>query len=466
MENHTQLRLKFMGAAREVTGSKTLVSYKNKKFLVDCGLYQGEKELRQMNWDDFPHAGSIDAIILTHAHIDHSGYLPRLVKQGFRGPIFCTKATAALVNVLLMDAAHLEEEDAEFANRKGYSSHRPVLPLFTGEDVERVIGMLQPVERDVWMELTPGLDLRLVRSGHLLGSSFVQLSFSTGTNSKLITFSGDLGSDRSSILKGPVTISESDYLVLEGTYGDKVHHTENIEKIIVSAIKHIVDHQGVLVIPAFAVGRTQELLYLINKLEEDKLIPKVPLYIDSPMALRATEIYSSFKDDLKLVEIGKRLITSMDETHFKAVSTPEQSKKLTMSPGPMIVISAAGMLTGGRVLHHLKARLPHKANAVLFVGFQAHGTKGRLLQNGIDRIQIHHEEVRVNAKINSVEGLSAHADSRETVDWLQKFSRLPSKIFLNHGERDPLKALKYRLQNELKLNDVVIPHLGEEFILD
>jgi len=466
MEKNSQLRLKFLGAAQEVTGSKTLVSYKNKNYLVDCGLYQGDKELRQLNWEEFPHAKNIDAVILTHAHIDHSGYLPRLVKLGFHGPIYCTKATAALVEVLLVDAAYLQEEDAKYANRKGYSSHKPAIPLFTIEDVEMVIKMLEPIDRDQWLDLTPGLSMRLLRSGHLLGSSFVQLSFDTGDNSKLVTFSGDLGSDRSNILKSPVTVSESDYLILEGTYGDRVNRSENIEKNIARVIKHIHERQGVLVIPAFAVGRTQELLYIINKLEEEKLIPKVPLYIDSPMALKATEIYTKFKDDLKLVEDEKRFISSMDESRFKAVLTTEQSKALTKSSGPMIVISAAGMLTGGRILHHLKARLPYKANAVLFVGYQAHGTKGRLLQNGMDRINIHHEEVRVNAEIRSLEGLSAHADSAETIEWLGAFSRLPSKVFLNHGERDPLKALQYRLQNELGITDVVIPHLGEEYTLD
>jgi metallo-beta-lactamase family protein len=462
----TKLKLSFFGAAKEVTGSKILISYKDKKYLIDCGLYQGDKELRQMNWENIPHADSIEAVLLTHAHIDHSGYLPRLFQQGFRGSIICTKATAALIKILLLDAAHLEEEDAEYVNRKGYSSHRPALPLFTTEDVEKVLKLLKPVERDTWQELTKGLSFQLLRSGHLLGSSLIQLSFDTGTSQKIVTFTGDLGSDRSDVLKGPVTVKHSDYLILEGTYGDKTHKVENIEKNILRVIKHIYERRGVLVIPAFAVGRTQELLYIINKLEEEKKIPTIPLYIDSPMALKATEIYKHFEDDLKLVEDGKRLVTSMDDSRFKAVVTPEQSKSLSHMDGPMIIISAAGMLTGGRVLHHLKARLPHKANAVLFVGFQAHGTKGRLLMNGIDRIQIHHEEVPVNAEIRSVEGLSAHADSLEIINWLKSFSKLPEKIFLNHGERDPLKALKFRIQNELGLSEVYIPFLGEEVVLD
>lgn len=467
MDGHvTKLKLKFLGAAREVTGSKTQVSYKNKTYLVDCGLFQGEKDLRQLNRENIPHAGNFDAVILTHAHIDHSGYLPRLIQQGFRGPIYCTKGTAALLGILLPDAAHLEEEDAEYANRTGHSSYRPALPLFTIDDVEKVLKYVKVVERDQWFELTGGLSFQFLRSGHLLGSSFVQMSFNNGVNHKLITFTGDLGSERSNILKGPVHISDTDYMVLEGTYGDKVHKVEAIEKNLSRAIKHIYERRGVLVIPAFAIGRTQDLLYLINKLEEEKKIPSVPLYIDSPMAVKATEIYTRCKEDLKLVVDEGRFITSMDESRFKAVVTPEQSRALSQKDGPMIVISAAGMLTGGRVMHHLKVRLPHRANAVLFVGYQAHGTKGRLLLNGLDRIQIHHQEIMVNAEITSLEGLSAHADSKEIMDWLRAMGRLPAKIFLNHGERDPLKALKYRIENELGVNNIEIPHVGEEFILD
>lgn len=465
MGDLVNLKLQFLGAAKEVTGSKTLVSYRDSKILIDCGLYQGDKELRNLNWENLSHANTIDAVILTHAHIDHTGYLPRLYQQGFRGKIFCTKPTAALVKILLLDAAHLEEEDAEYVNRKGYSSHRPALPLFTTEEVEKVLKQLQPVEREQWVELSRGLSFKLLRSGHLLGSSFIQLSFDNGETHKVITFSGDLGSDRSEILKGPVTIPESNYLVLEGTYGDRTHKVESIEKNILRVIKHIFERKGALIIPAFAVGRTQELLHILNKLEEEKKIPRIPLYIDSPMALKATEIYKYFEEDLKLVSEGSKLITSMDESRFKAVTTIDESKRLSKMDGPVIIISAAGMLTGGRVLHHLKARLPHKANAVLFVGFQAHGTKGRLLLNGMDRIQIHREEVMVNAEIRSVEGLSAHADSKEIMNWLSGFSKLPERIFLNHGERDSLNALKFRIQNELKIEDVQIPYLGEETLL-
>jgi metallo-beta-lactamase family protein len=466
MGDKAHFKMQFLGAAKEVTGSKILISYRNFKVLVDCGLYQGDKELRKLNWEDIHQASNIDAVILTHAHIDHSGYLPRLFQQGFRGKIYCSKATASLIKILLLDAAHLEEEDAEYINRRGYSAHQPALPLFTTEEVEGVLKLVHPIERENWLELTRGLSFQLIRSGHLLGSSFVQFSFDNGVTQKTVTFTGDLGSERSDILKGPVYIKESDYLILEGTYGDRVHKSENIESTIVNVIKHIVEKRGVLLIPAFAVGRTQELLYILNRLEDEKKIPKIPLYIDSPMALKATQIYKYYEDDLRLVESGKKLMTSMEDSSFKASSTPEESKKLSHMDGPLIIISAAGMLTGGRILHHLKARLSHRSNAVLFVGFQAHGTKGRLLLNGIDKIQIHREEIQVEALIASVEGLSAHADAKEIVNWLKGFTKLPSQIFLNHGERDALNALKYRIISELHCQNIHIPHLGEEILLD
>lgn len=467
MENKThRLRLKFLGAAREVTGSKTLIRYRNLSFLVDFGSYQGPAELRNLNREDLPHPESYDGVILTHAHIDHSGLLPRLVKTGFRGPIFCTAATAALVRIMLVDAAHLEEEDAEYANRTGHSRHRPAVPLFNLEDVERTLKLIKILERDVWVELGTGLSVRLLRSGHLLGSSFVQFSFDTGAGTRLVTFSGDLGADRSPIIKGPVTIPESDYLVLESTYGDRVHQSQNIKKQLAQVINRVVSHQGVVVIPAFAVGRTQDLIYYINDLMDEKTIPELPLYVDSPMALKATAIYKHFTEELKLVEEGRRLETSLAESRFRAVETPEESRRLNQKEGPMIIISAAGMLTGGRILHHLKKRLPHRQNAVVIVGFQAPGTKGRLLQNGIDRLRIHHEEVEVNAEIVTIHGMSAHADSREILQWMRGFRKLPERIFLNHGDPEAMKALKYRLQNELGITEIELPRVGEEFVLE
>jgi metallo-beta-lactamase family protein len=463
-ENLNPLKLKFLGAAQEVTGSKTLVSYMNQRYLVDCGLFQGDKELRNYNWAEFNGAQQLSGVILTHAHLDHTGYLPKLARDGFRERIYCTEATAALVRVLLADAAKLEEEDANFANKKGYSHHRPALPLFTMEDVEVIYKLLTPVKRDEWIQLGRGLSFRFLRSGHLLGSSLVQLSFNNGNENKTVTFTGDLGSERSHVIKGPVFLQDTDYLVLEGTYGDRVHKHDKLEENFAKIIHRIHDRAGALVIPSFAVGRTQEVLYMINKLEREKKIPKVPLYIDSPMALEATEIYTKFPDELKLVQKGDTLATSMDHNRFIAVNSVDKSMALNRTHGPMIIISASGMLTGGRVMHHLKNRLPHARNAVLFIGYQAEGTKGRLLQNGIDSIRIHHEEVKVEAEIFSLEGMSAHADVKEIIDWLKHMKRIPAITFLNHGEKVPLSAMAYRLRTELGY-ETRIPRQGDEFTL-
>ena len=459
------MKLKFLGAAREVTGSKSLITHKNEQYLIDCGMFQGDKELRNLNWQPFPHAHNIRAVILTHAHIDHSGYLPRLVKEGFSGPVYCTEATAALVKVLLRDAAHLEEEDAKYINRKKYSSHVPALPLFDVEDAERAIKLLKPLGRDEWHPLGKELSFRFLRAGHILGSSFVQINFPSEIGPKVITFSGDLGSERSSIIKGPDFVNETDYLVFESTYGDKVHKGANLKKELASVINKVHQDQGVILIPSFAVGRTQELIYILNELIEENLIPKIPIYIDSPMAATATEIYTHFTDDLKLTGEGSKFKTSMEGHTFKATTSVEESIRLNQMSGPAIIISAAGMLTGGRIMHHLKSRLPHRQNAVLFVGFQAEGTKGRLLQNGMDKIWIHREEIPVNAQIYSVTGMSAHADSNETLHWVKQINRFPVKTFLNHGEGPALKALAYRLKNEIGL-EVVIPQVGQEFELE
>lgn len=460
------LKIQFLGAAQQVTGSKTRVTYRDRAYLVDCGLFQGERREREQNWADLPHAAGYAAVFLTHAHIDHCGYLPRLVKQGFHGPIYCTAATAALARVLLADAAHLQEEDAEDANTKHYSRHDPALPLFNLEDVERTLRLLHVVHRDEWIQLAPGLSYRFLRSGHLLGSSFVQFNFLSGEDSRVVTFSGDLGSERSHIIKGPVRVTETDYLIMEGTYGDRAHRPEGQEVALARAINTVHARRGVLLIPAFAVGRTQEILYLINKLEDDGVIPHVPLYLDSPMALKVTEIYRHGLDDLKPVVDRGRLVSSMDGSRFKATAAPAESRRLQGRDGPMIIVSAAGMLTGGRILHHLKARLPHRANAVLFVGYQAPGTKGRLLQNGIDRLSIHHEVVDVNAEVISLEGFSAHADAREIIEWMSALVRPPRGVYLNHGDGDALKALRYRIRQELGWEAVEIPGPGDEFELD
>ncbi len=454
MSCKTKAVLKFLGAAETVTGSRTLFQVGSKKLLIDCGLFQGPKEFRIKNWDDFPmDPKEIDAVILTHAHIDHSGYLPKLVREGFHGPIYCSQGTADLLEIMLMDSAHLQEEDARFANETRHSKHFPALPLYNSYDAVKALELLWPVPSDKWLPLDEeesGTAFQLIRSGHILGSRFVQIHWDDGNGGKVITFSGDLGNGRSHIIKQPVSLKESDYLVMEATYGDRVQPKADILSVMERIINRVWSRQGVLVIPAFSVGRTQEIIWLIRQLEEEGRIPKdIPVWLDSPMAQNATEVYMKHEEELKEAFRGGELQPPICPQHYKTVSSADESMLLCMADDPGIVISAAGMLSGGRVLHHLKARLPHEKNAVLFVGFQVEGTKGRLLKQGLSKIRIHHKEIDVEAEILAVESLSAHADSDDILRWCSEFEKAPQKVFLNHGEPGPLGALQYRLKTEL-----------------
>lgn len=460
-----KVTLQFLGAAKTVTGSKTLLTYGDKKILIDCGLFQGPKEIRQRNWDPLENAEKIDAIILTHAHVDHSGYLPKVVKEGFKGPIYCSSGTHDLCRILLPDSAHLQEEDAKFANYSKHSRHNPAKPLYRVADAYQALEHFKTLPQESWEEIFPGLSVKLLRSGHILGSSLVQIAMSLENKVKTITFSGDLGNNRLNVIKGPVNFLNTDYLVLEGTYGDRVQVKEDPSLQLAKSVKEIHASGGVLVIPAFAVGRTQEILFLLRKLESEKKIPEVPVFLDSPLANEATDIYLKHKDELKLHLSEKEAVEPLCSHCYTKVTDASDSQELCQRKGPMVVISAAGMLSGGRVLHHLKARLPDSKNQVLFVGFQAEQTKGRLLQQGMLNIRLHHEEVPVKAKIVSIESLSAHADTVELVNWVKEIENPPQKVFLNHGEEGPLRALKYRLQHELGLK-VEIPRYGEECILE
>ncbi|MEQ1875709.1 MAG: MBL fold metallo-hydrolase [Bdellovibrionia bacterium] len=459
------MKIKFLGAARTVTGSRTVCSHGNYKFMVDCGLFQGPKVIRDRNWNPVADAGTINSIILTHAHIDHSGYIPRLIKDGFKGPVYCTPATRDLCRVLLLDAAHLSEEDALFANQTGYSNHRPALPLFTTADAKRALDRFEPIEREKWIKLNGELSFRFLRSGHILGSSFVQVNCEvSGNGSKSILFSGDLGNGRSLILKPPVTGLECDALVLESTYGNRAHTRVTPELALAPIINRIVARRGVLVIPAFSVGRTQEVLFLLRKLEESGSIPKVPVYVDSPMANHATEIFMNHPEDhLPFFQDG-HYKTLLNPSAFSAVGTAQESIVLTMKDGPMIVVSAAGMLSGGRVMHHLKRRLPDERNAVLFVGYQAVETKGRLLQDGIRELRIHHQNIPVRAEILSLDGLSAHADANDLVDWVGGLRKTPSRIFLNHGDNGGPEALAHALEKRFGVG-AEIPNQEQEYVL-
>ena len=460
-----KLLLQFLGAAGTVTGSRTLVRYGNYRILVDCGLYQGPREIRSMNWDPFPEADNLDAVVLTHAHIDHSGYLPKLVKEGFSGPIYCSKGTQDLCDIMLMDSAHLQEEDAKYANRSRHSRHYPARPLYTSPDAARALKLFRSLSFDEWHELVPGLSVRMVRAGHILGSAIVQFSYEGDHDSRLLSFTGDLGNGRSHILKPPVMLSETDYLVLESTYGDRVQPKTDQLTELGEIVRKVIGRGGTLVIPAFTVGRTQELLYLIRQLESQNLIPQVPVYVDSPMALDATRVYANHSEELKLAVIDGELQSPVCTTSYTATKSADDSMLLCMDDSPKVVISAAGMLTGGRILHHLKAKLPDPNSAVLFVGYQAEGTKGLLLKKGLTDIRIHHQPVTVEAEIISMDTFSAHADSNDIMKWLKNFKKPPRGVFLNHGEPNALRALRYRIINELDWK-VVIPQLGDEVLIN
>jgi metallo-beta-lactamase family protein len=464
------MKLQFLGAAQTVTGSRTLLDYDHKRILIDCGLFQGPRSLRQRNWDHFPEADKIDAVILTHAHIDHSGYLPKLVKDGFRGPIHCSKGTADLLRPLLLDAAHLQEEDAEFANRTRHSKHSPALPLFTEKDAYAALELVQAHERNQWYAITPRLNYRFLRAGHILGASIVQLTWMDTNGAKeeirTITFSGDLGHDRSPLLKGPEAVLETDYLILESTYGDRSHSRKPPHEELAALVQRVATRGGVLVIPAFSIGRTQDILVILNELENAGRVPKLPIFLDSPMSQNVTEIYKRHPEDQKYFAVDPLQESPLEQSRFITVKSADESMLLCMRDGPMIVISAAGMLSGGRILHHLKHRLPDPRNAVLFVGFQAAETKGRLLQNGIQDIRIHHQLVTVEAEIVTIDGFSAHGDVEDLTSWVARFQRRPKTIFLNHGEPEALFAFKNRLQTEFPEISVEIAELSRTWLLN
>lgn len=452
------MKLTFLGAARTVTGSKHLLTVENHRILIDCGLFQGLKDLRERNWQPLPfRAQEITAVILTHAHLDHSGYLPRLVGQGFRGRIFCTPATEELARIVLADAAKLQEEDAERANRKGYTRHRPAMPLFTVEDADRAMTLLQPVGYDRAVPVAPGVTAEFINAGHLLGSAYARVRVEKA--GKTILFGGDLGRYSRPVLPDPTTVPEADVLLVESTYGDRVHEKDDDGARLAQIIKATVDQGGKVVIPAFALGRVEELLYWIKLLEERRQIPEVPVYVDSPMASavlteyqkRVTELDQEMQQskDTRVARASQSLCLFCT-SRLKVISGIQESRRVQNSNDPAIVISSSGMATGGRVLHHLVRTLPDPKNTILFAGYQAAGTRGRLLKDGAKATRIHGQDVPVRARIEAVDSMSAHADANEIMRWLGGFTRPPALTCLVHGEPGPMDVLKARIERELK----------------
>lgn len=458
------MKIKFEGAAQTVTGSQTVVRHRGYTSLVDCGLYQAPKPLRLLNWEKPAYFGDINSIVLTHAHIDHSGLLPRWSYWGWKGPVYCTPSTADLLSIMLLDAAKLQEEDARFANNTKHSRHDPALPLYTTEDAEAALKLLRPLPFDQWQELSPFMSFKFLRAGHILGSAIVQFAYTDEHRSKILTFSGDLGGGHSDLLNDPIKGLESDELVLESTYGDRQVGAEGRERRLAEVVNKVIGRGGTLVIPAFALGRTQDLLFSLYRLSQNNLIPDVPVYLDSPMANAVTKVYQKHLDELSFDPANNHIEKSLSTRNFHAVESPDESMLLCMSDEPKIVLSASGMLQGGRVLHHLKQKLPNEKNGVLFVGFQGKGTKGRLLLEKIPTIRIHHQEISVEAEIFSLEGYSAHGDANDLMNWLKSFRKQPKRIFLNHGEIEAQTIFAERIRKEFGI-DVAIPQLHEEFDL-
>ena len=453
------ITLQFLGAARTVTGSKHLLDVDGHRVLVDCGLFQGLKQLRERNWQPLPvRADSIHAVVLTHAHLDHCGYLPRLVKEGFRGRIFCTGATSDLTRIVLADAGRLQEEDAERANRKGYTKHAPAQPLFTEEDAARAMTLLQPVGYERPMPVVPGVTAEFVNAGHLLGSSYARIRLES--SGKTLLFGGDLGRFSRPVLPDPLPIDEADVLLVESTYGNRVHETDDDGERLAGIINATVARGGKVVIPAFALGRVEELLYWVNHLESSNRIPVLPVYVDSPMAVQVLAAYRRRLDELDPAMTAvsgrnggrtsaERQLCAFCTAKLKVVSSIPESRAIQETKKPMIVISSSGMATGGRVLHHLVKALPDPRNTVMFAGYQAEGTRGRQLKEGAKFTRIHGQDVPVAATIESMDAMSAHADVNEILHWLRFFKRPPALTCLVHGEPVPMDALKARIEQEL-----------------
>jgi metallo-beta-lactamase family protein len=436
-------RITFLGGVGTVTGSKYLIENDRTRVLVDCGLFQGFKNLRLRNWAEFPvPPKSIDAVILTHAHLDHSGYLPLLIKNGFKGPVICTQSTRDLCNILLPDSGFLHEKDAEFANRKGFSKHQPALPLYTEKDARHAMHAFRSTPFAKEQRVVEGMTVIFHPAGHILGAAIVDLKF----NGQRIVFSGDLGRPDSLTMLDPTPMQQADYLVVESTYGDRMHSSEDPEEALAQVINRTCARGGTVLIPSFAVGRAQTLLYHLQRLSAANRIPRVPIFLDSPMAIDASELFCAHSNDHKLSTEQCRLMSGI----ARYVHDSEESKTLNADHAPKVIISASGMATGGRVLHHLRHLVTDARNTILFAGFQAGGTRGAALVSGAEQIKIHGQYLPVRAEIDNLEMLSAHADASEILGWLKHFTSPPKTTFVTHGEPAAADALRRRIEEELK----------------
>lgn len=455
------LSLGFHGAARTVTGSRYLIDAHGMRTVIDVGLFQGYKKLRKLNWRTLPfEAGSIDQVLLTHAHIDHIGLLPRMVKKGFNGNVFTTRASIELARLLLLDSARIHEEDAAYANKKGFSKHKPALPLYTSEDAEQAISLLQPVEFNQWLELNEYCKARYQPAGHILGAASVEYHYSNSGKSCRILFSGDIGRYDMPLHIDPYSRPDCDILICESTYGNRDHdRSVTVEDQLCQAIKDTLRRKGTVLIPAFAVGRSQQLTLILRRLMKSGKLPKVPLHLDSPMAVDATDIYGRYLNehhlDKDVFEDGRKKLFPDSVTLHRS---RDESIALNELPGPRIIISASGMLSGGRVIHHLSRLITKSKNTIIMAGYQAPGTRGRDLLEGKPTIRIHGKEFRARAEVKSISGLSAHADRMELFRWLKSNDSVPDRVYLTHGEPEAAFAFADQITRELGWN-VEVPSL-------
>ena len=449
-----RLKIKFLGAAGTVTGSKFYLEYQDSRILVDCGLFQGLKELRVLNWEDLPvDVSKIDHVLITHGHLDHTGYLPRMIQQGFSGSIISTPPSLAIAEIILKDTARIQEEEAEEANKDNYSKHKPALPLYTTVEAEKTIKLFKRIEVNEWFEIADNIKFRYFPAGHILGACSIEIK----VDEKVLVFSGDLGRSKDILLDAPVKPQWADYLFLESTYGNKLHPKENVDETLAHLISEVIEEHSILLIASFAVERLQLLIYLLWKLFRKNKVPEIPVFIDSPMGTNATNVFSRFPEYHK---IPPHEFEAM-KNRFELVSSYKRTWEIIDQKGPRIVVAGSGMITGGRILTYLKQFIDDPSTHLLLTGYQAEGTRGRQLEEGIHEIKIHGKYFPVKAKISRLEGLSAHADQAELLDWCRNIKNIPEEVYLIHGEKQVTDAFRVKLQSAFSWN-IRIPVLNEE----
>ena len=459
--------LQFLGATGTVTGSKYVVEAGNERLMIDCGLFQGEKELRERNWQPLPvQPSSINWLVLTHAHLDHIGYIPRLIKDGFRGQVLASSPTVELAKIVLPDSGHLQEEDAEHANFKGFSRHKPALPLYTYEDAVKALEQFRAIDDTKPLVLSPRFELCFFRAGHILGARMIEVTIRENGTAQKVLFGGDLGRFPQLILREPEVPDGADYLLVESTYGDRLHAQDDSRDRLTQIVESTASRGGTVVIPSFAIGRTQELLYLLREIMEQGKLHSLPVHVDSPMGIDVTDIYMRHTEehDIETQAVTSRGLRpfSPPDVHFDR--SRAESVALNDLKYPAIIISASGMATGGRILHHLERCLPDHRNTILFVGFQGAGTRGQIIKSGAEFVKMHGRQVRIRARIESMDNMSAHADYGEILGWLGKFHKAPRTTFLVHGEPKGAEALKGRITEQLRWN-VEVPSYLQKFTL-